>query len=355
VPVRLTATRALAMPLAAAAAMGMLLAASHHLTMPSLSPASLAPGAGASAQGPCKGGIPRRPFTGIAVNPQITAHVRSFEKVTGTRIGMVEFYNPFTRPFQRWEARQATAAGDLPLVQLNPRHVLLAQIVTGRYDDEIRRYADSVRAFSCPIVISFGHEMNGWWYTWGEPWTTPATFIAAWRHVHDIFAAAGAGNVIWSWDPSHQYRYKGSLASRWFPGNRYVDWVGLDGYLGAGETFAQVFGAQLRNIRQVTRKPVYLAETGVAGGPDQVWQIASLFDALRKYRLAGLVWFDLNRKQPWRLEGRPPALAAYRHAVAKLRRCGSRAAQVGRRVPGDALRAGDPPEPVAVRCRGRRR
>ena len=320
------------MPVAAAAAMGVLLAASHHLTLPSLSPSSPAPGPGASSQGPCAGGVPRRPFTGVAINPQITAHVRSFEKVTGTRVQLAEFYNPFTRPFQRWEARQATAAGALPLVQLNPRHVALAQIVTGRYDDEIRRYADAVRTFSCPIVISFGHEMNGWWYPWGEPWTTPATFIAAWRHIHDVFAAAGAGNVIWSWDPSHQYRSKASLASRWFPGNRYVDWVGVDGYLGAGETFAQVFAAQLQNIRHITSKPVYLAETGVAGGPDQAWQIAGLFGALQRYHLAGLVWFDLNRKQPWRLEGRPPAVAAYHHAVGRLRYRGPRPAPASLRV-----------------------
>jgi len=311
----------LAMPVVTAAAMGALLVTSHHANLPSLNPA--APGQDARAAGrtlSCERGIPTRPFTGIAINPQITAHARSFQKVTRSRVQVIEFYNPFTQPFQQWEARQVTALGDLPLIQLNPRHVALARVAAGRYDGMIRRYADSVRDFRCRVVISFGHEMNGWWYHWGEPWTKPAAFIAAWRRIHDIFAAEGTTNVVWSWDPSHQYRYGATMASLWYPGDAYVDWVGIDGYLRPGETFAQIFATQLSDIRRVTSKPVYLAETGVAGGKDQAWQIANLFAALRKYHLTGLVWFDLNRKQPWRLEGRPAGLAAYRQAVADLRR-----------------------------------
>jgi mannan endo-1,4-beta-mannosidase len=323
------AVAALTMPVVAAAAMTGLLAITHHAKLPSLSPSSSHGSRQAASAAPCARGVATRPFLGIAINPAIGAHVRSFQKVTGTRVQLIEFYNPFTRPFQRWEAQQAAALGDVPLIQLNPRHVSLARIAAGRYDGMVRRYADSVRDFRCRVVISFGHEMNGWWYTWGEPWTSPATFIAAWRRIHDIFVTVGATNVIWSWDPSHQSRYRGSLASRWYPGDAYVDWVGIDGYLGRGKTVAAVFDTQLRDIRRVTSKPVYFAETGVAGGPDQDWQIAALFSALKRYRLTGLVWFDLNRKQPWRLEGRPAGLAAYRKAAAALRLPASRPA--GRR------------------------
>lgn len=321
-----TTLAALAMPLAAAAAIGGVLLASHHTAIPPLSPAAQASAAqaarpgGTAASGPCEPGTVPTPFAGIAINPQISAHVKSFKNATGADIRVVEFYDAFDRPFQRWEAQQATALGALPLIQLNPRNIALARIAAGGYDAQISQYARAVRAFRCPVILSFGHEMNGWWYTWGRPWTTPATFIAAWRHIHDVFAAQHVTNVIWSWDPTHQYRHKGaSLAGKWYPGDAYVNWIGVDGYLGHGQTFADVFATQLRNIRSVTGKPVYLAETGVAGGPGQAWQIANLFAALRKYNLTGLVWFDLNRKQPWRLEGRPAALAAYRKAVAGFR------------------------------------
>ncbi|HEX9066508.1 MAG TPA: glycosyl hydrolase [Streptosporangiaceae bacterium] len=315
----------LVMPVVAAAVTAGVLAGTHHTTVPSLSPS--APQPGRSAAGPpsvpCLHGPLPKPFTGIAINPQITAHVQAFRRATAAPINLVEFYNPFGQPFQRWEAAQAVQTGALPLIQLNPRHTPLAKIASGGYDPYLRLYADAVKAFRCQVVLSFGHEMNGWWYPWGLPETTPATFIAAWRHIHDVFAARHVTNVTWSWDPSHLYQHfrtkSASPASEWYPGNKYVDWVGVDGYLGPGQTFREIFAYQLHNIRSVTRKPVYLAETGVAGGPGQAGQIAQLFASLRGYRLTGLVWFDLNRKQPWRLEGRPAGIAAFRKAVAQLR------------------------------------
>lgn len=319
-PLTRSAVPILAVPVIAAAAVASVLVVSHHTDLSALNPSGPAHDARASARPlPCERGITHRPFTGIAINPGITAHARSFQHVTHSQIQVIEFYNPFTKPFQRWEAQQVTALGDVPLIQLNPRHAPAARIVAGRYDGAIRQYADAVKDFRCRVIISFGHEMNGFWYRWGLPWTKPAAFIAAWRHIHDIFVSEGATNVIWSWDPSHEYRYGATMASRWYPGNSYVDWIGIDGYLRAGQTFADIFATQLRNIRRVTSKPVYLAETGVAGGPDQTWQIADLFAALKKYKINGLVWFDLDRLEPWRLEGRPAGLAAYHKAVAKLR------------------------------------
>jgi mannan endo-1,4-beta-mannosidase len=316
----------LAMPFAAAAIFGALLVSTHHTTLPPLAPSEKpsapAQATPAPATDRCEKDRLRLPFAGIAINPGITSHVQAFRRATGAHIQLVEYYNPFTSPFQGWEARQATALGALPLIQLNPRDVSLARIASGRYDGLIRRYADAVKAFRCRIAISFGHEMNGWWYSWGMPSTRPATFISAWRHIHDLFRREGVSNVIWSWDPSHMYQdYPGKVAtpaSEWYPGDAYVDWVGLDGYLRPGQTFRTVFHSQLHVIRSVTSKPVYIAETGVARGPGQVRQIAGLFAAVRSDHLTGLVWFDLDGKEPWRLEGRPAALAAYRKAAASL-------------------------------------
>ena len=94
---------ALAMPVVAAAVMAGLLVASHHTSLPSLSPSTPAQDSRAAARAvPCEAGITRHPFTGVAINPRITSHVRSFQKVTRTRIQVIEFYNPFTQPFQRW-------------------------------------------------------------------------------------------------------------------------------------------------------------------------------------------------------------------------------------------------------------
>jgi beta-mannanase len=49
--------------------------------------------------------------------------------------------------------------------------------------------------------------------------------------VHDLFAAAGARNVTWMWSPNVTYPGAAPLAGL-YPGDDYVDWVGLSGYYG---------------------------------------------------------------------------------------------------------------------------
>jgi mannan endo-1,4-beta-mannosidase len=271
---------------------------------------------------PCKGKIPE-PFAGIATNGQFAANVASFRRSTGAHLRVVEVYNPFPGPFQSAQAQQIESVHALPLIQLNPRRISMALLASGAYDSDIRSYARQVRAFGCHVVLSFGHEMNGWWYPWGLPYTTPKVFKAAYRHFHNVFAAEGARNVLWSWDPTHQYAQfrPGKVAypaSMWYPGNRYVDWIGIDGYVGAGQDFNAVFRYQLRDIRRLTSKPIYLAETGVGDSAREVRQIANLFAGIWHWHLAGLVWFDLNRKNSWSLDGKPTKDAAFRRAIARF-------------------------------------
>jgi mannan endo-1,4-beta-mannosidase len=271
---------------------------------------------------PCQGKVPE-PFTGIATNGDIAANAASFRRDTGAHLRIVEFYDPFPGVFQRGEAEEAMALHALPLIQLNPRRISMAELAAGAYDSDIRAYAEQVRAFGCKVVLSFGHEMNGWWYPWGLPDTTPKVFKAAWRHLHTVFAEEHAHNVIWSWDPTHQHSKSKSgkrayPAGMWFPGNKYVDWIGIDGYLGAGQTFKDVFGYQLRDLRKMTSKPIYLAETGVGDGPAASRQVTNLFTGIVRWHLLGLVWFDLNRKNSWSVQGQPAKDRAFRRALKRI-------------------------------------
>ncbi len=305
--------------------------ASNGSAPASVRPGSLSPSPSSSTKKPlayprvnkpCQGKI-AEPFTGVATSGNFAANVASFRHYTGAHLRVVEFYNPFPGPFQRAEADQAVALHALPLIQLNPRRISMAELAAGAYDGDIRAYAEQVRTFGCKVMLSFGHEMNGWWYTWGLPTTTPKVFKAAWRHLHDVFAAEHVHNVIWSWDPTHQYSLsKGGgrayPASTWFPGNKYVDWIGIDGYVGGGQTFDDVFRYQLRDLRRVTRKPIYLAETGVGDGSAVARQVANLFAGIVHWHLAGLVWFDLNRKNSWSVEGKPAKDRALRRAERRL-------------------------------------
>ena len=138
-------------------------------------------------------------------------------------------------------------------MQINPSGVSLAEIASGQYDSYLITYAEAVRAYRHPVILSFGHEMNGHWYSWGYTHTSPTVFVAAWRHIVTVFREVGAQNVTWLWtvniiDP-------GGIPSPavWWPGNSYVNWVGLDGYYYQPSwTFASLFGPTIAAVRQMT-------------------------------------------------------------------------------------------------------
>jgi len=68
------------------------------------------------------------------------------------------------------------------------------------------------------------HEMNGGWFWWGAK--DPESFIRVWRHMFDYFSQTkGLDNLLWVYSPNH-----GAKTAAYYPGDNYVDLVGLDAY-----------------------------------------------------------------------------------------------------------------------------
>jgi beta-mannanase len=175
----------------------------------------------------------------------------------------------------------------------------LPDIVSGKYDHYLQHYARNLARYQAPVMVSFGHEMNGTWYVWGNGHVKPAIFIAAWRRIHTEMRSAK--NVIWLWNPN---RLSGTVRSLedWYPGDSYVDLIGLDGYYrGRLATFDGLFGSSLRELhRMAPHKPVILAETAV-NPRDKLFaaQVNNLFRGVKRWGLTGVIWFDINAKQQW--------------------------------------------------------
>jgi mannan endo-1,4-beta-mannosidase len=271
--------------------------------------------------------LPARPgaYLGVYENgaPPGYQQITDFGQAAGRAPNLVGYFSGWAQPFAAGFARQARAHGAAVLVQIDPTYASVAGIAAGSYDGYLRTFAASVAAFGRPVVIGFGHEMNATWYSWGYHHVPPGTFVAAWRHLVTLFRDQGAGNVTWLWTVNASLASTGPLAS-WWPGARYVTWVGVDGYYyRPRDTFASVFAPTLRQVRALTGKPVLLSETAVGPAAGQPAKIGNLFTGMRRSGVLGLVWFDNAQHdgiyhQDWRLEGRPAAMAAFRAGAARL-------------------------------------
>jgi mannan endo-1,4-beta-mannosidase len=253
---------------------------------------------------------PARPWLGVATAAQSPAAAGAFARLTGQQPRISEYYVSFGSLLRSVPAFLHT--GMLPLIQLDPSHQRVAAIAAGQYDSYLAKIAAELRDDREQVAVSFGHEMNGSWYSWGEPGTTPAEFIAAWRHIHDIFQAAGARNVIWVWTVTQEHPQS---VRAWWPGAAYVSWVGINGYyMTPSERFSQIDGPAIRSVRAFTGDPVLLTEVAVYRNPESYAQVTDLFRSAQADHVKAIVWFNENRVRPWSLQGDPAALAALRAA-----------------------------------------
>ena len=246
--------------------------------------------------------------------------VTAFTNATGVRPGVVSYYSGWLEPFKVSFATTAAEEGAVPLVQIDPTRISVGAIASGQYDYYLSAYAEAVRAYRHPVILSFGHEMNGYWYSWGNQNTSPAVFVAAWRHIVTLFRAEGARNVTWLWTVNviHK-RARVPSPGPWWPGSSYVNWVGIDGYYdNFSSMFTSLFGPTIAAVRTLTRDPILLAETAVAPTAGQPAKIADLFAGIRLYGLLGFVWFDSVHVFDWRLSGRA-AIAAFRRGAETYR------------------------------------
>ncbi len=199
-------------------------------------------------------------------------------------------------------------------------------IVSGAFDDYLYRWADELRNHGSTVYLRFAHEPNGTWYPWSPAGgTTPEVYVAAWRHVHDLFASKDATNVKWVWAPNVLVTGETRPFGDWYPGGDYVDVVGVDGYNWGTGTPGQrwtspsnLFGESFDRLRELAPdKPVLVTEVGSAeeGGSKADWieELVAYLDD--RPGVVGFVWFDHDKEADWRLGSSAEAGAAMGRAL----------------------------------------
>lgn len=224
-------------------------------------------------------------------------------------------------PMITWEPWDPAAGVNQPAYGLDI-------IARGDFDAYINSWAFRLAAYGGPIYLRFAHEMNATWYPWcgSVNGNTPDDYIAAWRHVHDRFVAAGAANVRWVWSPDVVQDAPLPLQAL-YPGDAYVDWLALDGYnFGTSQSwsswrsFADLFGRSYAELLMLSKKPVMIAEmaSSEVGGDKAAWiddafrqQLPAHFPAIR-----AVIWFNEATSADWPVDTSLAAQQAFRAAAA---------------------------------------
>ncbi len=203
----------------------------------------------------------------------------------------------------------------------------LISIIAGNFDSYITQYAQAAKAWGQPFFLRFAQEMNANWYPWGLGAkgmnNTAADYRNAWIHIHNIFTQVGATNVSWAWTPA-AWNGEGQLYKNMYPGDSYVDWVGLSGYNWAGspttwKSFSYLFKLSLGYLSAITSKPVFIAETASneAGGSKANW-ITDVYDTqvpTRFPQIKAIIWYNHTAKSQWWIESSVSATQAFAAAI----------------------------------------
>jgi len=259
-------------------------------------------------------------YLGISVHqwstPDLLSNLRRYQSLVGKKAAMVMYWRDWAESGQidPTVMKAIYDQGSVPIVSWEPGSYRagpgpkysLESIVAGHWDTYIRAFARSLASYHRPVFLRFAHEMNGDWDQWSGQ---PAEYVAAWRHIHNLFAEEGATYVKWVWCPNVNWDGFHPFEA-YYPGDAYVDWLGLDGYnrpRTGWNPFTQIMRISYEAITALSDKPVMIGETGsaeptpveaAAGDSKAQWITALYRDAVPSMpRIKAVVWFDIDLSQ----------------------------------------------------------
>ena len=154
---------------------------------------------------------------------------------------------------------------------------------------DIGEWAKSVKGADgklVPMIFRPYHEFDGGWFWWGAPHCTKEEFIALWRFtVTYLRDDLGVHNFIYAFSPDNKFNTEAEFLER-YPGDNYVDMVGMDNYgdMGRDRYALDVAARKLKIVSDYAMKAGKLAaftETGLESIPNTTWWTETLLKVLK--------------------------------------------------------------------------
>ncbi len=236
--------------------------------------------------------------------------IHAFERAAGRRIAWAYFSDNWFRGRIRFPTEDVEAiddAGRTPFVRLMARssfgrgrdpNFSMRSIAQGQWDAELEEWCSDARDAGLPLLAEFGTEVNGDWFPWNGRWNGagrtgwgdpaeadgPERFRAAYRRVVETCREMGADDITWFFhiDVGGWPRTSWNQPWDYYPGDEYVDWIGLSDYgpLRPGEPWKSFHSRMDRVLYDLfdhvgTDKPLAVLEYGAAATPREQGRKAS--------------------------------------------------------------------------------
>lgn len=191
--------------------------------------------------------------------------------------------------FLGWQDQPSCVQGKTNFLYWENYGVSLDSIINGSQDQLIRGLKP------CPdTILALFHEMNGNW----DPWdgtvgsNTPTKVVQAYQHVHNLL-----GNIVryaWVINNSDVPNVAGNRPMDYYPGDAYVDIIGIDGFSwSGGSSFEQAISPNFQEIRKLGLvKPMWVTSFGTANNSSQGAWLNEALNYARNNNIQGLLYFS---------------------------------------------------------------
>jgi hypothetical protein len=260
-------------------------------------------------------------YLGAWIKPDALTHagrveaVDGLEKDLGRPLDIVNTYRRFEQLVGTESDAELLAQGATLMVSWATGDN--RSILAGGHDRLIRQQAKAIRTVKRPVLLRIRWEMDR--PNLRATMWSGEDYIAAYKHIREIFDQQRVRNVSWVWCPTAEGFIRGD-APAFYPGDDQVDWTCVDVYAGnLFQPIGQLMGPFLRWAAE-RPKPIVIGEFGVAKAWGSAGRAAWLADAKRTFKanpqIKAVVYFESNPegngpKQQFRLAGDRPAFQAF--------------------------------------------